>query len=65
MALEKDLETLLSIGRLFENQEIESLQVAVARENGFYLTGHVLELYGICSKCQAEGFSESEKENNN
>ena len=47
----------------FENQQIESLQVAVARENGFYLTGHVLELYGICSKCQTEGARGSSKEN--
>ncbi|MCB0342667.1 MAG: transcriptional repressor [Pseudobdellovibrionaceae bacterium] len=36
----------------FENRQIESLQTQVARENGFILTGHVLELYGICPSCQ-------------
>ena len=36
----------------FENRDIEQLQVLVARNNGFHLTGHVLELYGICPDCQ-------------
>lgn len=36
----------------FENFNIEKLQVEVARQNGFRLTSHVLELYGICSLCQ-------------
>jgi len=36
----------------FENEQIEKLQERVARENGFCLTGHVLELYGLCPKCQ-------------
>ena len=36
----------------FENPQIEALQVQVAQENGFYLTGHVLELYGICADCR-------------
>jgi Fur family ferric uptake transcriptional regulator len=38
----------------FENIHIEKLQQQVARENGFRLTGHVLELYGICSLCQLD-----------
>jgi Fur family ferric uptake transcriptional regulator len=32
----------------FENTEIERLQERVAREHGFSLRGHVLELYGSC-----------------
>jgi Fur family ferric uptake transcriptional regulator len=36
----------------FENRDIEQLQILVARNNGFQLTGHVLELYGICPGCQ-------------
>lgn len=37
----------------FENSEIERLQEKVAADNGFRLTGHVLELYGECldSRC--------------
>jgi len=36
----------------FENSAIERLQLQVAREHGFQLTGHVLELYGVCQQCQ-------------
>ncbi len=36
----------------FENHDIEDLQLLVARNNGFQLTGHVLELYGVCPPCQ-------------
>ena len=35
----------------FENYAIESLQEKVAADLGFELTGHVLELYGICPQC--------------
>jgi Fur family ferric uptake transcriptional regulator len=35
----------------FENPEIEKMQEMVARQNGFELTGHVLELYGVCQDC--------------
>ena len=34
----------------FENEEIEKLQEAVARQLGFRLIDHKLELYGICTK---------------
>jgi Fur family ferric uptake transcriptional regulator len=36
----------------FENYAIEALQEKVANDLKFILTGHVLELYGICSSCQ-------------
>jgi Fur family ferric uptake transcriptional regulator len=36
----------------FENRDIELLQIMVARNNGFKLTGHVLELYGLCPDCK-------------
>jgi Fur family ferric uptake transcriptional regulator len=36
----------------FENKKIEELQVSVARQFGFTLTNHVLELYGLCPDCQ-------------
>ena len=35
----------------FENRDIEALQNLVAKNNGFKLTGHVLELYGLCPEC--------------
>ncbi len=36
----------------FENSSIEALQEKVAEQLGFTLTGHVLELYGLCPDCQ-------------
>jgi Fur family ferric uptake transcriptional regulator len=36
----------------FENEQIEALQKKVAKENGFLLTDHLMQLYGICSECQ-------------
>lgn len=36
----------------FENPDIEKLQAEVAIKNGFTLTDHVLELYGVCKHCQ-------------
>lgn len=36
----------------FENPEIERLQSKVAKEFGFELSDHVLELYGICPDCR-------------
>ena len=36
----------------FENNEIERLQEKVAKEFGFALTHHVLELYGVCPECR-------------
>ncbi|MEI6806421.1 MAG: rRNA maturation RNase YbeY [Myxococcaceae bacterium] len=36
----------------FENHEIERLQEVVAAEQGFRLTHHRMELYGVCSNCE-------------
>jgi len=36
----------------FENEKIEQLQAQVAAFFGFKLTGHVLELFGVCPDCQ-------------
>lgn len=36
----------------FENYAIEALQEKVADNLGFQLTGHVLELYGLCPSCK-------------
>lgn len=37
----------------FENPTIENLQEDIAKQNGFRLTHHKMELYGICETCQA------------
>ena len=36
----------------FENSQIEALQESVARQNGFHIMRHRLELYGRCRACQ-------------
>lgn len=36
----------------FENEKIEELQYQIAKENGFVLTDHLMQLYGICTECQ-------------
>lgn len=38
----------------FEDDQIEELQKKVAKKHGFRLVRHKLELYGICSDCQAK-----------
>jgi len=35
----------------FENETIEETQIEVAKENGFRLTSHRLDLYGYCEDC--------------
>ncbi len=37
----------------FENQQIEQLQLDVARTHKFFIKSHRLELYGLCSDCVA------------
>ena len=46
--------TCTHCGRIveFENSQIEQLQAKVAVQHGFLLTHHVLELYGLCRRCQ-------------
>lgn len=46
--------TCVQCGKIceFENHEIEELQARVAKQFGFVLTSHVLELYGTCPECQ-------------
>lgn len=36
----------------FVNPEIEKLQERVAREHGFVVTQHKMELYGVCESCR-------------
>ena len=36
----------------FVNEHIETMQEEVARENGFRITDHTLDIYGICRNCQ-------------
>lgn len=35
----------------FEDKTIEKKQIQIAEKNGFILTGHIMQLYGICSSC--------------
>jgi Fur family transcriptional regulator, ferric uptake regulator len=44
-----------SCGKIVEfvNTQIETLQARVAKQNGFIVTSHKLELYGLCPDCQA------------
>ena len=41
----------------FENEEIEKLQEKIAREHGFELIGHRLELYGVPIGTRGRGHS--------
>ena len=36
----------------FQNDEIKSILEAVAQTHGFFMDGHRLEVFGICSKCR-------------
>lgn len=47
--------TCVTCGKIveFENTQIEKLQEEIAGSHGFKLTDHVLELYGVCSRCRA------------
>jgi len=45
----------------FENKNIESLQEAVAREHGFIISRHILELYGTCQECSGKTWKNSKK----
>ena len=55
----------LECGRImeFENKTIETLQEAVARDHGFIITHHILELYGTCLDCSKETTERNQKRN--
>ena len=36
----------------FEDKTIEEKQEQIAKEKGFKLTGHLMQLYGLCKNCQ-------------
>lgn len=36
----------------FTNEHIEKMQKNVAREHGFKITDHTLDIYGVCRDCQ-------------
>ena len=38
----------------FEDSTIEKRQAIIAKEHGFKLTGHMMQLYGICKDCQSK-----------
>ncbi len=40
----------------FEDSVIERRQVAIAKERGFKLTGHLMQLYGTCVECSKKKF---------
>jgi Fur family ferric uptake transcriptional regulator len=42
----------------FEDKAIEKRQEQIAKERGFKLTGHLMQLYGICGKCQIKDTGE-------
>jgi len=46
--------TCVQCGKIceFHNDEIEALQEQIAKQFGFTLISHVLELYGSCRECQ-------------
>lgn len=35
----------------FEDENIENRQLKIAKDHGFTLTGHLMQLYGICTQC--------------
>lgn len=36
----------------FEDETIEKRQMTIARKHNFKLTGHLMQLYGLCEDCQ-------------
>ena len=35
----------------FVSQEIEDMQEKIAKQNGFLIKHHAMQLYGVCNKC--------------
>lgn len=38
----------------FISDEIEKIQQDIASKNGFKITGHIMQLHGICKECQKD-----------
>jgi Fur family ferric uptake transcriptional regulator len=38
----------------FSNEDMEALQIRIARSHGFHMLQHKMEIYGICSECLRE-----------
>jgi Fur family ferric uptake transcriptional regulator len=47
----KDCGTIIE----FKDPRIEQLQVQVAKDHGFAIVSHRLEIFGLCTKCQNKG----------
>ncbi len=47
----------LQCGKIIEffDEDLESIQESIAKEHGFRLITHELNLYGICKECQEKG----------
>jgi Fur family transcriptional regulator, ferric uptake regulator len=43
----------------FSGDKLDSLMSSVAHETGYRISGHWLQLFGLCTKCQREGRSPS------
>ena len=54
----------LGCGRImeFKNKSIETLQEAVAQKHAFFISHHVMELYGYCLDCSKKTKKKSKKE---
>jgi len=53
----------LACGKIveFESERIEALQSRIARQKGFRISTHKLELYGYCSACVPKGEGDGKK----
>jgi len=54
----------LGCGRImeFKNKSIETLQEAVAQKHAFFISHHVMELYGYCLDCSKKTKKKSKRE---
>jgi len=44
----------------FEDGQIETLQAAVARQHGFFILSHKMEIYGLCKDCRPHDSADGE-----
>jgi Fur family ferric uptake transcriptional regulator len=45
----------------FVNDDIEALQDQVCRTHGFEPTNHVMQIFGVCSRCHTDGEGGAER----